>query len=88
LILCKDLSRFGRDYVETGRYTDTIFPALGCRFIALNDGVDTIHKNNDMMMVFKNVMNEIYAKDIFVKVSKAKAKKCIEIAFNPPFLAF
>jgi len=68
LILCKDLSRFGRDYVETGRYTDTIFPAIGCRFVALNDGVDTIHKNNDMMMVFKNVMNDFYARDTSNKI--------------------
>ena len=42
LVLCKDLSRLGRDYIEAGRYTDYIFPSLGCRFIALNDGVDTI----------------------------------------------
>jgi len=68
LILCKDLSRFGRDYIEVGRYTDFIFPAIGCRFVALNDGVDTIHKNNDMMMVFKNVMNDFYARDTSNKI--------------------
>ena len=39
LILCKDLSRLGRDYIEAGKYTDFVFPSLGCRFIALNDGV-------------------------------------------------
>ena len=68
LILCKDLSRFGRDYIEVGRYTDFVFPALGCRFVALNDGVDTIHKNNDMIMVFKNVMNDFYARDTSHKI--------------------
>ena len=68
LILCKDLSRFGRDYIEVGRYTDFVFPAIGCRFVALNDGVDTIHKNNDMMMVFKNVMNDFYARDTSNKI--------------------
>ena len=60
LILVKDLSRFGRDYIETGKYIDVIFPSLGCRFIALNDGVDTIHKNNEMITIFKNVMNDFY----------------------------
>ena len=44
LVLCKDLSRLGRDYIEAGKYTDFVFPSLGCRFIALNDGVDTLRK--------------------------------------------
>ena len=48
-----------RDYIETGKYIDVIFPSLGCRFIALNDGVDTIHKDNEMIMIFKNVMKDI-----------------------------
>ncbi len=49
LILCKDLSRFGRNYIQTGQFTDYIFPSIGCRFIALNDGVDTINNDNDIM---------------------------------------
>ena len=53
LILCKDLSRLGRDYIEAGRYTDIVFPSMGCRFIALNDGVDTIHKNNVKQSTFR-----------------------------------
>ena len=53
---CKDLSRLGRDYIEAGRFTDIVFPSMGCRFIALNDGVDTIHKNNEMLVILKNVM--------------------------------
>ena len=61
LILCKDLSRFGRDYIEVGRYTDIILPSIGCRFIALQDGVDTIQHNNEMLMIFKNVMNDFFA---------------------------
>lgn len=67
LIVVKDLSRFGRDYIETGKYIDVIFPSLGCRFIALNDGVGTIHKDNEMIMIFKNVMNEWYTRDISKK---------------------
>ena len=58
LILCKDLSRLGRDYIEAGRFTDIVFPSMGCRFIALNDGVDTIHKNNEMLVILKNVMKK------------------------------
>lgn len=72
LILCKDLSRLGRDYIEAGRYTDIAFPSMGCRFIALNDGVDTIHKNNEMLVILKNVMNDLYARDTSSKIRAVK----------------
>jgi len=72
LILCKDLSRLGRDYIETGRFTDIVFPSMGCRFIALNDGVDTIHKNNEMLVILKNVMNDLYARDTSAKIRAVK----------------
>jgi len=75
LILVKDLSRFGRDYIETGKYIDVIFPSLGCCFIALNDGVDTIHKNNEMITIFKNVMNDFYCRDISIKTRSALEAK-------------
>ena len=68
LILYKDLSRLGRDYIETRRFIDIVFPSMGCRFIALNDGVDTIHKNNEMLVIPKNVMNEFYARDTSKKI--------------------
>ena len=72
LVLCKDLSRLGRDYIETGRYVDIIFPSMGCRFIALNDGVDTLHKNNEMVAILKNVMNDLYARDTSNKIKAVK----------------
>ncbi len=72
LILCKDLSRLGRDYIEAGRFTDIVFPSMGCRFIALNDGVDTIHKNNEMLVILKNVMNDLYARDTSAKIRAVK----------------
>ena len=72
LVLCKDLSRLGRDYIEAGKYTDFIFPSLGCRFIALNDGVDTIRKNNEMLVILKNVMNDLYARDTSNKIKAVK----------------
>lgn len=72
LVLCKDLSRLGRDYIEAGKYTDFVFPSLGCRFIALNDGVDTMHKNNEMLVILKNVMNDLYARDTSNKIKAVK----------------
>ena len=72
LVLCKDLSRLGRDYIETGRYVDIVFPSMGCRFIALNDGVDTLHKNNEMIAILKNVMNDLYARDTSNKIKAVK----------------
>ena len=67
LILCKDLSRFGRNYIQVGQFTDYLFPMINCRFIALHDGVDTIHNDNDIMP-FKNLFNEFYLRDVSKKV--------------------
>ena len=71
LILVKDLSRFGRNYIEIGRFTDYVFPMIGCRFIALNDGVDTIHNDNDIMP-FKNLFNEFLSRDASKKIKAVK----------------
>jgi len=66
-----DLSRFGRNYIELGQYTEYMFPRLGCRFVALHDGVDTGCGDNDIMP-FKNLFNEFYLRDCS---RKAKASK-------------
>ena len=76
LVVVKDLSRFGRDYLEVGQYIDVIFPALGCRFIAVNDNVDTIRNSNDMMAIFKNVMNDFYARDTSAKIRAVRKSSC------------
>ena len=63
LILCKDLSRFGRNYIEVGQYVDYIFPSFNIRFIALGDNVDTLERNSmamDMMPIM-NLFNEWHA---------------------------
>lgn len=72
IALCKDLSRLGRDYIEAGKYTSIVFPSLGCRFIALNDGVDTTRQNDEMVMILKNVMNDLYARDTSSKIRAVK----------------
>ena len=66
----EDLSRFGREYVETGKYLDYLFPMIGLCFIAINDNYDTYDKvkNSDMIVPFKNIINAVYSKDISRKV--------------------
>ncbi|HOM01552.1 MAG TPA: recombinase family protein [Acetivibrio sp.] len=70
LVITKDLSRLGRDYIKTGYYLEQYFPDRGVRYIAVNDGIDTFADNNSNndMSPFKSVMNDMYAKDISKKV--------------------
>lgn len=77
-VLVKDLSRFGRNYVEVGRYIERIFPLMGIRFIAINDNYDSRNKDaaNDLIVPFKNLMNDAYSGDISKKVkSSLRVKK-------------
>ena len=58
-VIVKDLSRLGREYIETGRYLRRVFPAYGVRFIAITDSIDTAHDSGDDLTVsVKNIMNE------------------------------
>lgn len=69
-IVVKDLSRFGRDHLEVGEYIEKIFPFLGVRFIAINDHYDSLHRNpesDELIVPFKNLMNEAYCRDISIK---------------------
>lgn len=70
-VLVKDLSRFGRDYIEVGRYLEREFPARGVRFIAINDHVDSAAGRYDMLLPMKNIFNTQYARDISDKVRSA-----------------
>ena len=75
-VVVKDLSRFGRDYIDMGFYLERFFPEKGVRFIAINDRVDSLKGPYDMMLPLKNVFNTQYAKDISEKVrSSFKAKQ-------------
>lgn len=80
LVITKDLSRLGRDYIQTGYYTELFFPQHNVRYIALTDGVDTLHDNNDIAP-FKNILNDMYAKDLSRKVKTAKRTRAAQGAF-------
>lgn len=70
-IIVKDLSRFGRDYIDSGKYIEKIFPALGVRFIAINDNYDSAQSNqvgNEIILPFKNLINDSYSRDISIKI--------------------
>ena len=66
-VMVKDLSRLGRDYVSVGNYTDSYFPDHNVRFIAVNDGIDSDEGESEIAP-FKNILNEMYARDISKKV--------------------
>lgn len=71
-VIVKDLSRLGREYIETGRYLRRVFPAYGVRFIAINDNVDTLNDEpDDLTVSVKNIINEAYSRDISVKTRSA-----------------
>lgn len=70
-VLVKDLSRFGRDYIETGRYLERWLPEHGARFIAVTDNIDSDRGAYDMMMPLKNLFNTQYARDISQKVKSS-----------------
>ena len=72
-IVVKDLSRLGRDYIETGNYIENVFPFLNVRFVSVTDGFDTVNGDGAEAMVvsFKNLVNDVYAKDISRKIISA-----------------
>ena len=74
LILVKDLSRLGRDYVEVGRYVDIVFPSLGCRFVSVLDCLDSEGDSTDMLH-FRSLMNDYHLRDLSDKVKSILLSK-------------
>lgn len=73
-VLVKDLSRLGRNYIEVGNYIEQIFPLFNIRFIAINDNVDSFMNpasTNTILVPFKNLINDEYAKDTSIKIKSA-----------------
>ena len=68
MVVVKDMSRFGRNYLEVGLYTEIRFPEMGVRFIAVNDGVDSDDQMGNDFTPFRNIINEWYAKDTSKKI--------------------
>jgi DNA invertase Pin-like site-specific DNA recombinase/5'-deoxynucleotidase YfbR-like HD superfamily hydrolase len=88
LVITKDLSRFGRNYLESGTFIEIYFPEKGVRYIAVNDGVDTLNNNNMDITPFKNILNEMYALDISKKVKTGFRTKLLQgkyTATNAPY---
>lgn len=87
-VIVKDMSRFGRDYIMVGYYTEIYFSNLNIRFIAINDNVDSSIQTENDLTPFKNVFNEWYAKDTSKKIRavfKAKGNSGKHLSTNPPF---
>lgn len=90
-IIVKDLSRFGRNHIETGNYIEKIFPFMGVRFIAVTDRFDSLYpagKGETLGVDLKNLVNEMYARDIAVKVKTSKQAKWEQGSYTggvPPY---
>ena len=90
-IVVKDLSRFGRDYIEAGNFLEVIFPRLNVRFISIGDNYDSFDprcSGEGMSVALKNMINAFYAKEISVKTRTAKEaqqKKGEYIGGRPPY---
>lgn len=87
-VITKDLSRLGRNYLESGAYIEMYFPQKNVRYIAITDGIDTINSYEFDIMPFKNILNEMYAKDTSKKVKsalKSRMKEGTYIGSKAPF---
>ena len=86
----EDLSRFGREYINSGKYIHRLFPVLGVRLIAINDNIDTITRDesSEFSITLKNLMNDNYSRDISVKVRSQLQVKRKHGDFICPFAPY
>ena len=90
-VVTKDLSRFGRNHIEVGKYIEKIFPYLGVRFIAINDNYDSITNDaqaNHIIIPFKNLINDAYCRDISIKIRSNLEVKRKRGDFVGPFAPY
>ena len=74
-IIVKDMSRFGRDYLKVGYYTEVMFVEKGVRFIAINNNIDSANQTDSDFTPFLNIMNEWYARDASRKINAVFASR-------------
>ncbi len=90
-LIVRDLSRFGRDYIEAGIYIEKIFPSLGVRFISVKENYDSIEndvENNNLMIPLQNMINTLYSKDISKKVISAHQTRMSDSNFKKSIVAY
>ena len=88
VVIVKDLSRFGRNYLDVGEYLEIKYPTLGVRFIAIQENVDTLKNTGTEMMPFNNIFNEWYAAQTSKKIRavwKSKADKGERVSSTVPY---
>ena len=88
VLIVKDLSRFGRNYLQVGYYTEILFPKKGVRFIAVNNNVDSANPTDNDFTPFLNIMNEYYAKDTSNKIKavfKSRMKDGLRCSGSIPY---
>ena len=91
IIIVKDLSRFGRDYIESGKYLQKIFPEKGIRFISVNDNYDSENadvSDTHLILPIRNFINDSYCRDISMKVKSSKEVKRKNEEFIGSFAPF
>lgn len=87
-IIVKDLSRFGRNYIEVGDYIEQIFPFMGVRFIAVSDNYDSFNNSGGIEIGFKNLIHDMYSRDLSKKIKSVKhmhQEKGIYIGGDVPY---
>lgn len=88
VLIVKDMSRLGRDYLRVGLYTDVLFPEKGVRFIAISNGIDSAQQQENDFTPFLNIINEWYCRDTSKKiraVMKSKGEAGEHLCTNPPY---
>lgn len=89
-VIVKDLSRLGREYIETGKYLERVFPAMGVRFISINDDIDSENERpgDDFIVPVKNIMNEAYCRELSQKLRRQFEVQRNKGEYVGPFVSY